>query len=114
MEPQQLDAHSLTVVVDLVLTWTIVSLARKLAPDLWESLGSRRKRLVVVAATSTIVAVIMGLVSRMGWAAIASSAAMAFMGAITTRQLVKPNQPTTATMSRSQSLRTKLNVPTPK
>jgi hypothetical protein len=100
--------EAIVAALDALLSWATVGLMRRYAPDFWEKLGGRKRRLVIVSLVSVMWAVIAGLSTGMHWKGIMVSALLAFSAAVTVRQATKPNPSSRASFSRPLSIRTKL------
>lgn len=100
--------EAIVAALDALLSWATVGLMRKYAPDFWERLGGRKRRLTIVSMVSVAWAVIAGLSTGMDWKAILTSALLAFASAVTIRQATKPNKEGLGSLSRPLSIRTKL------
>lgn len=80
-----------------VLTYVIVMAMRSLAPDFWDGLNSRFKRMLSVAAAATLVSVVSGIMAGQQWKQIGASAIVALAGAVALRQATKKGRPIEST-----------------
>lgn len=78
-----------------VLTYVIVMVMRSLAPDFWDGLNSRLKKMLSVAAAAALVSVISGIMAGQQWKEIGASVIVAFAGAVALRQATKRKSKTT-------------------
>lgn len=103
----ELGTEQLTLAVQAIVTWLGVMAFRKLAPDFWEGLGGRRQRLVIVAISAAIVAVVSGVIAGDTWTDIGFSAFASLAGAIAIREATKrkPQRSSKPSTSRDMSYR---------
>jgi hypothetical protein len=98
-----------------ILNWLAVTILRRFAPRFWEALDKRILRLVLIATTAGILAIINGILAGMGWPDMLRMALSAFAVSIATREVSKEDKPELGgympTLSRKLSVRTEVPEP---